>query len=132
MDKRVKEFEVKLQRILKLKKALIDAEMTQVSLKKELNLNFYDWRKLMRGELEEKEAEVWNLINEVPESIRKRDKEMKKFRKILLEKGITPNTLTKDLDITYQKLYKIIRKDFVERDTEKEKAIEKYLGEKVF
>lgn len=48
IDKKVEEYRSNLLRIDKMKKALIDCEISLVSLKELLNLNIYEWRKLIQ------------------------------------------------------------------------------------
>ena len=62
-----------------LRKGLIDAEISLVSLRTALNLSSYDWNKLDNGELEEREPDVWELIDKTPEHIKSRDKVYKHF-----------------------------------------------------
>ena len=70
LEKRVEAYRDNLFRMTELKKGLIDAEMTLASLKRALNLSLYDWKKLVNGELKEREPEVWELINKTPDYIK--------------------------------------------------------------
>lgn len=132
LEKRVEAYRDNLFRMTELKKGLIDAEMTLASLKRALNLSLYDWKKLVNGELKEREAEVWELINKTPDYIKNRDKEYKKFQKILLEKDTRLSDLAEALDIDINKIIRIVKRLNVNRDVETEKKIEEFLGVKVF
>lgn len=132
LEKRVEAYRDNLFRMTELKKGLIDAEMTLVSLKRALNLSLYDWKKLVNGELKERESEVWELINKTPDYIKNRDKEYKKFQKILLEKDTRLSELAEALDIDINKIIRIVKRLNVNRDVETEKKIEEFLGVKVF
>ncbi len=132
LEKRVEAYRDNLFRMTELKKGLIDAEMTLASLKGALNLSLYDWKKLVNGELKEREPEVWELINKTPDYIKNRDKEYKKFQKILLEKDTRLSDLAEALDIDINKIIRIVKRLNVNRDVETEKKIEEFLGVKVF
>lgn len=132
LEKRVEAYRDNLFRMTELKKGLIDAEMTLASLKRALNLSLYDWKKLVNGELKERESEVWELINKTPDYIKNRDKEYKKFQKILLEKDTRLSELAEALDIDINKIIRIVKRLNVNRDVETEKKIEEFLGVKVF
>lgn len=132
LEKRVEAYRDNLFRMTELKKGLIDAEMTLASLKRALNLSLYDWKKLVNGELKEREPEVWELINKTPDYIKNRDKEYKKFQKILLEKDTRLSDLAEALDIDINKIIRIVKRLNVNRDIETEKKIEEFLGVKVF
>lgn len=132
LEKRVEAYRDNLFRMTELKKGLIDAEMTLASLKRALNLSLYDWKKLVNGELKEREPEVWELINKTPDYIKNRDKEYKKFQKILLEKDTRLSELAEALDIDINKIIRIVKRLNVNRDVETEKKIEEFLGVKVF
>lgn len=132
LEKRVEAYRDNLFRMTELKKGLIDAEMTLASLKRALNLSLYDWKKLVNGELKEREPEVWELINKTPDYIKNRDKEYKKFQKILLEKDTRLSDLAEALDIDINKIIRIVKRLNVNRDVETEKKIEEFLGIKVF
>ena len=132
LEKRVEAYRDNLFRMTELKKGLIDAEMTLASLKRALNLSLYDWKKLVNGELKEREPEVWELINKTPDYIKNRDKEYKKFQKILLEKDTRLSDLAEALDIDINKIIRIVKRLNVNRDVETEKKIEEFLGGKVF
>lgn len=132
LEKRVEAYRDNLFRMTELKKGLIDAEMTLASLKRALNLSLYDWKKLVNGELKEREPEVWELINKTPDYIKNRDKEYKKFQKILLEKDTRLSDLAEASDIDINKIIRIVKRLNVNRDVETEKKIEEFLGVKVF
>ena len=132
LEKRVEAYRDNLFRMTELKKGLIDAEMTLASLKRALNLSLYDWKKLVNGELKKREPEVWELINKTPDYIKNRDKEYKKFQKILLEKDTRLSDLAEALDIDINKIIRIVKRLNVNRDVETEKKIEEFLGVKVF
>lgn len=132
LEKRVEAYRDNLFRMTELKKGLIDAEMTLASLKRALNLSLYDWKKLVNGELKERESEVWELINKTPDYIKNRDKEYKKFQKILLEKDTRLSDLAEALDIDINKIIRIVKRLNVNRDVETEKKIEEFLGVKLF
>lgn len=132
LEKRVEAYRDNLFRMTELRKGLIDAEMTLASLKRALNLSLYDWKKLVNGELKEREPEVWELINKTPDYIKNRDKEYKKFQKILLEKDTRLSDLAEALDIDINKIIRIVKRLNVNRDVETEKKIEEFLGVKVF
>ncbi len=132
LEKRVEVYRDNLFRMTELKKGLIDSEMTLASLKRALNLSLYDWKKLVNGELKEREVEVWELINKTPDYIKNRDKEYKKFQKILLEKDTRLSDLAEALNIDINKIIRIVKRLNVNRDVETEKKIEEFLGVKVF
>lgn len=132
IERKVEEYRANLLRINEMKKGLIDAEISFVSVKDTLNLNVYEWRKLFKGELPSKEKEVWELINNTPEHILKRDKAYKGFQKVLIDKGITARQVSESLGIEINKVYRILRKINVNRDRELETKVEQYLGVKVF
>lgn len=132
LEKKVEVYRDNLFRMTKIKKGLIDAEMTLASLKRALNLSLYDWKKLVNGELKERESEVWELINKTPDYIKNRDKEYKNFQKTLLEKDIRLSDLAEALDIDINKIIRIVKRLNVNRDIETENKIEEFLGVKVF
>lgn len=132
LEKRVEAYRDNLFRMTELKKGLIDAEMTLASLKRALNLSLYDWKKLVNGELREREAEVWELINKTPDYIKNRDKEYKNFQKILLEKDTRLSDIAEALDIDINKIIRVVKRLNVNRDVETEKKIEEFLKVKVF
>ena len=63
LEKKVERYRDNLFRMTELRKGLIDAEISLVSLRTALNLSSYDWKKLVNGELEEREPDVWDLID---------------------------------------------------------------------
>lgn len=132
LEKRVEAYRDNLFRMTELKKGLIDAEMTLASLKRALNLSLYDWKKLVNGELRERESEVWELINKTPDYIKDRDKEYKNFQKILLEKDTRLSDIAEALDIDINKIIRVVKRLNVNRDVETEKKIEEFLKVKVF
>ena len=132
IDKKVEEYRSNLLRIDKMKKALIDCEISLVSLKELLELNIYEWRKLIHGELEEKEEKVWELINKTPNHIKERNKVAKDFKKALIDKGLTINEVSTELKIDLNKLYRMINNISTNRDYEAEKKVNEFLGVKVF
>ena len=79
LEKKVERYRDNLLRMTELRKGLIDAEISLVSLRTALNLSSYDWKKLVNGELEEREPDVWELIDKTPEHIKSRDKVYKHF-----------------------------------------------------
>lgn len=132
IEEKVKRYRENLLRITELKKGLIDAEISLVSLRTILNLSLYEWKKLIEGELEEREVEVWKVINNTPKHIRNRDVIYKNFQKILLEKNIKVSEIAEALNIDINKIIRIVKRLNINRDIETEKRIEKFLGVKVF
>lgn len=111
---------------------MIDAEISLVSLKTELNLSTYDWKRLIHGQYPEKEVEVEKLIARTPDYILEREKAYKTFQKILLEKDIRLMDVAEALDINQNRILRILKGVNVNRDIDTEKAIEQYLGRKIF
>lgn len=132
LEKKVERYRENLLRMLELKKGLIDAEISLVSLKLSLNLSAYEWKKLVNGQLEEREGEVWELIKNTPAHIKNRDKVYKHFQKTLLEKDIKISEIAEALDIDINKIIRIVKRLNINRDIETEKKIENFLGVKVF
>lgn len=132
LEKKVEVYRENLLRITELKKGLIDAEISLVSLRTVLNLSLYEWKKLIDGRLEEREAEVWKLIKNTPKHIKNRDTIYKHFQKILLEKNIKVSEIADALNIDINKIIRIVKRLNINRDIETEKKIEKFLGVKVF
>lgn len=132
LEKKVEVYRENLLRITELKKGLIDAEISLVSLRTVLNLSLYEWTKLIDGRLEEREAEVWKLIKNTPKHIKNRDTIYKHFQKILLEKNIKVSEIADALNIDINKIIRIVKRLNINRDIETEKKIEKFLGVKVF
>lgn len=132
VERKVEQFRQKLIRINNIKKQLIDCEMSWIKIVEALNLSQYEYRKLMAGDLEEREAEVMALIEKTPEYIKKRDKVAKSFQKILLDKEITVKEFCKKNKLDVNRLYRVLRGLDAERDIKTEKAIEKALDTKIF
>ena len=132
LEKKVEKYRDNLFRMTELRKGLIDAEISLVSLRTALKLNLYDWKKLINGELEEREKDVWELINKTPEHIKNRDKVYKHFQKILLEKDIKISEIADALDIDINKIIRVVKRLNINRDIETEKKIEEFLKVKVF
>ena len=132
LERKVERYRENLLRMLELKKGLIDAEISLVSLKLSLNLSAYEWKKLVNGQLEEREGEVWELIKNTPAHIKNRDKVYKHFQKTLLEKDIKISEIAEALDIDINKIIRIVKRLNINRDIETEKKIENFLRVKVF
>lgn len=132
LEKKVERYRDNLFRMTELRKGLIDAEISLVSLRPALNLSLYDWKKLVNGELEEREPDVWDLIDKTPTHIKNRDKVHKHFQKILLEKDIRISEVAEALDIDVNKIIRVTKRLNINRDVETEKKIKKFLGVKVF
>ncbi|MHD0318590.1 hypothetical protein [Fusobacterium sp. THCT1E2] len=132
IEKKVQESRENLTRIFNLKKEMIKAEIKIALIKQELRLNNYDLRLLLRGELKERENELQEIINEIPEYIKNRDRAYKKFKIALLEKGLTMEDVVSATNIDINKIYRALRKANATRDVETERVLEKYLGVKVF
>lgn len=132
LERKVERYRENLLRMLELKKGLIDAEISFNKLKISLDINSYEWEKLLNGQLEEREGEVWELIKNTPAYIKNRDKVYKQFKKILLEKDIKTSEIAEALDIDINKIIRIVKRLNINRDIETEKKIENFLGVKVF
>lgn len=132
LEKKVETYRENLYRIISLRKKLIDAEISLISLKKELNLSTYDWKRLIHAKYPEKEIEVQQLINRTPKYILHRDKTYKSFQKTLLEKDIRLLDVAKALNINQNRILRILKGVNTNRDIDTEKAIEQFLGKKIF
>ncbi|MDH6457608.1 hypothetical protein M2102_001236 [Fusobacterium sp. PH5-7] len=132
IEKKVLEYKENLLRATELRAKMVDAEISFNVLKKELGLTVHELRKLVTGELQDKEAAVEKLIKNTPKTILNRDKEFKKFQKILLKKGIKITALEAELKVNRNKIYRTIRGENINRDRELEMKLEKLLDEKLF
>lgn len=132
VERKVEQFRQKLIRINNLKKQFIDCEMSWITVIEALNLSQYEYKKLMTGDLEEREAEVMALIEKTPEYIKNRDKVLKTFQKLLLDREITVKKFCKDNKVDVNRLYRVLRGLDAERDVKTEKTIEKALNAKIF
>lgn len=119
-------------RILLLKKAMIEAEVDWLDIKQRLNLSQYELGKLKSGGLEEREIDVWAMINETPQSIKNRDKTFKEFQKALLDRGLSLKEFCEMAEMNANKAYRVIRGEAVNKDIQAEQKIEKTLGVKLF
>ena len=93
IEQKVEQYREKLIRITEIKKNLIDAEISLQKVMQELNLSQYEFKKLLNGELEEREAEVLALCDKVPAYVKNRDKRVKTFQKSLLLRDLTLKSL---------------------------------------
>lgn len=132
IEKKVLEYKENLLRATELRAKMVDAEISFNILKKELGLTVHELRKLVTGELQDKEAAVEKLIKNTPKTILNRDKEFKQFQKILLKKGIKITELEAELKVNRNKIYRTIRGENINRDRELEMKLEKLLDEKLF
>lgn len=132
IEKKVLEYKENLLRATELRAKMVDAEINFNILKKELGLTVHELRKLVTGELQDKEAAVEKLIKNTPKTILNRDKEFKQFQKILLKKGITITELENELKVNRNKIYRTIRGENINRDRELEQKLENLLDEKLF
>lgn len=132
IEKKVLEYKENLLRATELRAKMVDAEISFNILKKELGLTVHELRKLVTGELQDKEAAVEKLIKNTPKTILNRDKEFKQFQKILLKKGITITELENELKVNRNKIYRTIRGENINRDRELEQKLENLLDEKLF
>lgn len=132
IEKKVLEYKENLLRATELRGKMVDAEINFNVLKKELGLTVHELRKLVAGELQDKEAEVEKLIKNIPKTIIERDKEFKHFQKILLKKGIKITELENILKVNRNKIYRTIRGENINRDRELEQRLENLLDEKLF
>ncbi len=132
IEKKVLEYKENLLRATELRAKMVDAEISFNILKKELGLTVHELRKLVTGELQDKEAAVEKLIKNTPKTILNRDKEFKQFQKILLKKGITITELENELKVNRNKIYRTIRGENINRDRELERKLENLLDEKLF
>ncbi|WP_306583918.1 hypothetical protein [Fusobacterium ulcerans] len=129
VEKKTEKFKENITRITELKKRLIEAEISLLDIKRMLNLSYYDWKKFLSGELREQERKVEELIDKVPSFIKDKDKELKEFQKLLLEKGLRIKDVENKTKLNRNKIYRVIRKEHKERDTAAEKIIERVIGE---
>ena len=132
IEKKVLEYKKNLLRATELRAKMVDAEISFNVLKKELGLTVHELRKLVTGELQDKEAAVEKLIKNTSKTILNRDKEFKQFQKILLKKGIKITELETELKVNRNKIYRTIRGENINRDRELEMKLEKLLDEKLF
>ncbi|MHD0316716.1 hypothetical protein [Fusobacterium sp. THCT1E2] len=132
IEKKVLEYKKNLLRATELRAKMVDAEISFNILKKELGLTVHELRKLVTGELQDKEVAVEKLIKNTPKTILNRDKEFKQFQKILLKKGIKITELEAELKVNRNKIYRTIRGENINRDRELEMKLEKLLDEKLF
>lgn len=132
VERKVEQFRQKLIRINNIKKQLIDCEISWLTIKKALNLSLYDYRKLIVGDLEEREAEVLELINNTPEFIKNRERKAKTVQKIMLEREMTLKEFCQENKLDKNKVYRVLRDLPAERDEVLEKKIEKALNVKIF
>ena len=132
VERKVEQFRQKLIRINNLKKQLIDCEMSWLTVMEVLSLSQYDYRKLMSGDLEEREAEVIELIKKTPEYIKKRNRKAKMFEKIMLDREITMKEFCEKYKLDINKVYRALRDLPAERDIKLEKTIERALKVKIF
>lgn len=129
VEKKTEKFKENITRIIELKKRLIEAEISLLDIKRLLNLSYYDWKKFLSGELIEQEKKVEELIDKVPSFIKDKDRELKEFQKILLEKGLRIKDVENKTKLNRNKIYRVVRKEHKERDTAAEKRIERVIGE---
>ena len=122
VEKKTEKFKENITRITELKKRLIEAEISLLDIKRMLNLSYYDWKKFLSGELREQERKV-------EEFIKNKDKELKEFQKLLLEKGLRIKDVENKTKLNRNKIYRVVRKEHKERDTAAEKIIERVIGE---
>lgn len=132
LEKKVQEYKDKLIRINNIKKQLIDCEINWLSIIEALGLSFYEYRKLQAGDLEEREAEVLELVNRTPEHIKNRGKRLKTFQKIMIDLGMTTKEFCNKEKIDMYKLNRTLRNIPAERDREFEKKVERALKAKLF
>ena len=132
IEQKVEQYREKLIRIIELKKKLIDSEISLQKVMIELNLSQYEFKKLFDGELEEREAEVIALCDKIPSFIKNRDKSLKTFQKILLQKDLTVKDFCNKERLDEKKVYRALRGLNVERDVETERGIERALKTRIF
>lgn len=132
VEKKVEEYKQKLIRINNIKKQLIDCEITWLSIIEALELSFYEYRKLQAGDLEEREADVLEIINKTPDYIKNRRKKAKLFQKIMIDLGMTTKEFCDREKIDMYKLHRILRDIPTERDKAFEKKVERALKVKLF
>lgn len=132
LEKKVAQYRDNLERIKNLKKQLIDCEISWITVKQILKLSQYEYRKLLAGELIEREAEVLQIIANTPDRIKKRDRKYKLFQKTILDKGILIKDFCKKNKLDEKRIYRALKNIMVERDLELEMKVEKALGVKIF
>ena len=132
IEQKVEQYREKLIRIIELKKKLIDSEISLQKVMIELNLSQYEFKKLFDGELEEREAEVIALCDKIPAFIKNRDRSLKTFQKILLQKDLTVKDFCNKEKLDEKKVYRALRGLNVERDIETERGIERALKMRIF
>lgn len=132
IEKRVETYRTQIARLNNLKKQMVDAEITWTFARDYLDLTPYEFTLLRAGKLEEKEMELWELIDTTPLNIIKRNKEMKTFQKALIDKGIKVSDVLKITKLTKNKLYRTLNNTGVEPDKEAQKKIEQAVGRKIF
>ncbi|PID67073.1 MAG: hypothetical protein CR959_02085 [Fusobacteriales bacterium] len=132
VESKVKEFRKKQEKLNEIKKKMIDAEISWLMLRQTLNLTQYEYQKLKSGELEEWEADVLKVINKTPKHIVKRNAGAKRFKKVLIDKGIGIKDFCNLNNINHNKLYRTLRGITASRDYEVEKQVERALGKKIF
>ena len=132
IEQKVEQYREKLIRIIELKKKMIDSEVSLRKVMLELNLSQYEFKKLFDGELEEREAEVIALCNKIPAFIKNRDRSLKTFQKILLQKDLTVKNFCNRERLDEKKVYRALRGLNVERDIETERGIERALKTRIF
>ena len=132
IEQKVEQYREKLIRIIELKKKLIDSEISLQKVMIELNLSQYEFKKLLNGELEEREAEVIALCDKTPSFIKNRDKSLKTFQKILLQKDLTVKDFCNKERLDEKKVYRALRGLNVEKDIETERGIERALKTRIF
>jgi len=119
-------------RKIEIRKKMVDAELTFDQIREALNLTFGEEIRFRQGRLIEKEKEFEELVSSTDPRILKRDKEMKKFRKLMIEKGISMGELERRVGKERYAIYKAVRGVYAERPLELERKIEDVLGEKIF
>ena len=132
IEQKVEQYREKLIRIIELKKKMIDSEVSLRKVMLELNLSQYEFKKLFDGDLEEREAEVIALCDKIPAFIKNRDRSLKTFQKILLQKDLTVKDFCNKEKLDEKKVYRALRGLNVERDIETERGIERALKTRIF
>ena len=120
------------QKVEQYRENLTDAEISLQKVMQELNLSQYEFKKLLNGELEEREAEVLALCEKTPGYIKNRDKKVKTFQKLLLQRDLTLKDFCKNERLDEKKVYRALRGLNAERDLETEKGIERALNVRIF
>ena len=132
IEQKVEQYREKLIRIIELKKKMIDSEVSLRKVMIELNLSQYEFKKLFDGDLEEREAEVIALCDKIPAFIKNRDRSLKTFQKILLQKDLTVKDFCNRERLDEKKVYRALRGLNVERDVQTERGIERALKTRIF